>query len=230
MVDTLSRVNVLYSLSDTKKLKGKGKGNLIGEPEFENILTFNFKLKDNSPAWRSGDKNQDIGAEIYTYKTKVPEIIINEIGLSPIGTKGAIIWIELYNNSNEDIDLTGYTIQNENLNTYALPQHIILKKGEYFVVTNELLRFLWHYPEVKNVRRNLNLKLISEGNTLMLYNAHMNLVDYVDYKNMSIWPPDPDKSGLTLLLKEPSVDHKKEENWNKVGYKSGTPGMKNSIK
>ena len=64
----------------------------------------------------------------------------------------------------------------------------------------------------------------------MLYNAHMNLVDYVDYKNMSIWPPDPDKSALTLLLKEPSVDHKKEENWNKVGYKSGTPGMKNSIK
>ena len=158
MVDTLSRVNVLYSLSDTKKLKGKGKGNLIGKPEFENILTFNFKLKDNSPARRSGDKNQDIGAEINTYKTKVSEIIINEIGLSPVGTKGSIVWVELYNNSNEDVDLTGYTIQNENLNNYALPQHLILKKGEYLVVTNELLRFLWNYPDVKNIHRNLNFK------------------------------------------------------------------------
>ena len=228
LVDSLSKISVSYSLSDTKRLKGKGNGNITGDPEFENILEFNFKLKNNSPALRSGDKNQDLGANIFVSKIETPKIVINEINISPKGKKGSIAWIELYNNSNEDVDLTGYTIKNENLNSYALPQHLILKKGEYIVLTNELNRFLWHYPDTKNVRRNLNSKLFSNGKALLLYNGHMNLVDYVDYKNMSLWPSDADKSGAAIKLNVSSSDNEKEENWIIEGYKIGSPGMKNN--
>lgn len=228
MVDSLSKIIVSHSLSDTKRLKGKGNGNILGDPEFENILTFNFGLKDNSPALKSGDQNQDLGAEIFNSKVETPKIVINEINFSPIGKKEPIIWIELYNNSKEDVDLTGYTIKNENFDTYALPQDLILKKGEYIVIVNALNRFLWHFPDVKNVRRNLNSKLFLNGNTVMLYNAHMNLIDYVDFKNMSIWPSNVDESGVALELKLSFNDNESEENWTIGGYKSGSPGKKNN--
>ncbi len=225
LVDSFSEVNTRYSLSDKKRLKDKG--NIYGDPEFEDNMKFNFRLKDNSPALNAGDKNQDLGADIFTTIYEIPDIVINEINISPNNENGSVVWIELYNNSDTDVDLTGWTIKNENFNSYALPQNLILKKDEYIVLTNDLSRFLWFYPKVRNVRKNLNTKIISKGNALMLYTAHMNLVDYVDYKNMSLWPAKANESGVSLKLKDSSSNSEKEEDWIIDGYISGTPGMKN---
>jgi len=223
LVDSLSKIKVSYSLSDTKRLKGKGKGNMNFDPLFNNNQTLDFRLKDKSPALNAGDNNQDLGADIYIVKQNAPDIVINEINFSPPGNKGLIAWIELYNNSNADVDLTGWTIKNDNFYTYPLPQNIILKKGEYLILTNNLIGFLWFYPQIKNVRRNLNLSLFSKGDALILYNADMNLIDYINFKNIAGWPADVKKHGVGLKLE--SSDN--EKNWIIESFKSGSPGMKN---
>ena len=228
IVDDMSWISVVNSLSNEKELDGRK--NILGDPEFEDITNFNFKLKDNSPARNSGVDNQDMGAKINLPRKNTPNIVINEINLSPLWKNAPLYWIELYNNSNHDIDLTGWTITNEKHYIYSLPQRLIIKKNEYLILSNNLYRFLWHYPDIINVKEIFENKIITKGNTLMLYDATMNLVSFVDYKNMLSWPDKLNKTGASLELITPSLNINEKNKWNIDAYKKGTPGMKNSVK
>ena len=178
----------------------------------------------------SGIKNQDIGASINIIHHDVPDIVINEINCTAVQKNNSLVWIELYNNSGKDVDLTGWTIKNENHNIYALPGGFILKQNEYIVLTDNRFKFSWHYPEVTNVRAVLGKKIIAKRNALMLYDARMNLVDYVDYRNIKSWPDKYEKTGVSLELKSPSLDNGDEDNWIGGEHRPGTPGVKNNVR
>jgi hypothetical protein len=222
MLDTLSQVSIHYSLSDKEELVGEG--NVYADPEFEDKLTFNFSLNENSPA-RKG--NQVLGANVDLQRQQTPGIIINEISCSRTGLNGSNDWVEIYNNSSADVDLTGWTIKNEKHHSYTFPQHFTLKKNEYFVITNEQDKLLSRFPEVENVKENLDKRIINKGNVLLMYDAHMNLVDHVAYKSMSLWPENLREEGVLIKLKSPDLANEKETNWSVGETNSDTPGANN---
>ncbi len=64
-------------------------------------------------------------------------IVFNEVvsgNSQPAGGAGSPDWIELYNTSNEDIDLTGYKLTDSNKSAGTELNNAIIKKGGYLVV------------------------------------------------------------------------------------------------
>lgn len=122
-VDSLSVLDVNYSLSDTVPLAGTG--NLLGDPLFTDPAIYDFSLTPASPAINSGDpahpldpdgSRADMGA-YYTYNADdypylVPSVVVvNEVMAHAHGN--APDWIELHNNSGEDLDIGGWYLSDD---------------------------------------------------------------------------------------------------------------------
>ncbi len=86
------------------------------------------------------NNNEGIAAFQKKYLNKKRSLIINEVmnynqSYMPHNGNRYYDWIELYNNGNEDIDLSNYylTTNTDNMQKFNLPK-VILKKGEYYIV------------------------------------------------------------------------------------------------
>lgn len=144
-VDAFSTLSVHYSLSDTLSLTGLG--NQLADPLFTDAGIYDFSLAANSPARNSGDPTHpldldgsraDLGA-YYTYNTNdypylVPNlVVINEV--MSHSHNAAPDWIELFNNSGQDLDLSGWYLS-DNANTplkYRIADGTILPGHGYLV-------------------------------------------------------------------------------------------------
>lgn len=147
--DSLSILEVKYSLSDTSPLPGIG--NLNTDPRFIDPLALNLGLSQNSPAINSGDPGHapdpdgsrvDMGAA-YTFDPldypfdDLNTVVINEI-LANSGEDAD--WIELYNRTNSDIDIGGWFLSDDgsNLTKYRIPEGTSIAAGGYLVFFEDL--------------------------------------------------------------------------------------------
>ncbi|MCW5554117.1 MAG: lamin tail domain-containing protein [Verrucomicrobiae bacterium] len=144
-VDALSSLSVRYSLSDTLPLVGPG--NLLADPLFTDAGLYDFSLTANSPARDTGDPTHaldldgtrtDMGA-YYTYRTNdypylVPNlVVVNEVMAH--SHDAAPDWIELFNNSSQDLDIGGWYLS-DSANTllkYRIADGTILPGNGYLV-------------------------------------------------------------------------------------------------
>jgi hypothetical protein len=71
----------------------------------------------------------------------VTHIVINEVELNPPGKDEGFQWIELYNPTNNEIDISGWTISTTHYEkvTITIPQGIKLSNNTYFLVSYESL-------------------------------------------------------------------------------------------
>ncbi|MFT6179927.1 MAG: parallel beta-helix repeat protein [Akkermansiaceae bacterium] len=131
-VDALSTLTVAYSLSNTLPLSGPN--NLFSDPLFVDAQALDFELQAASPAINSGDPahaldpngtRADMGAR-YTYSPDdypfitTGSVVINEV----LANSGDLTdWIELYNRTNEDIDISGWFLSDDGsqLKKYRIP-------------------------------------------------------------------------------------------------------------
>jgi hypothetical protein len=144
-VDSESILVVNYSLSDTLPLVGAG--NLLADPLFTDPGAYDFSLTPASPAIDAGDpahpldtdnSRADMGA-YYTYNADdypyvVPNVVVvNEVMSHAHGS--APDWIELHNNSGEDLNLGGWYLS-DNPDTpmkYRIADGTILPGHGYLV-------------------------------------------------------------------------------------------------
>lgn len=89
-----------------------------------------------------GYSNDETGINLFSkkYLQKPKTLVINEVmnynqTYMPHNGNRYYDWIELYNNSNDDINLNEYylTTNTDNMTKYQLPK-VTLKKGEYYIV------------------------------------------------------------------------------------------------
>ncbi len=148
------------------------------------------------------------------------ELVINEFMASNDSLSGikdsngqADDWIELYNNSNNDIDLSQkYLSDNENNKTkWTFPEGTILEKDQYLIV--------WADEDQDQDGLHTNFKLSKSGESLYLTNQDGSLIDsmvYAEQMTNVSFARIPNGTG-DFIFHEPTFGFNNEESSSIIG-------------
>ncbi len=154
-------------------------------------------------------------------------IVINEINYNSADSLFPKDWVELYNNSENAIELENWIFKDDNdEHEFVIPQYTLSANG-YLVICDSLNAFSFLFPEVTNVIGDFDFKLRNDGELIRLFDNSNILIDSLRYNDVDPWPIEADGSGATLELKNPNLDNELAENWN-ASENFGTPGVQNS--
>jgi hypothetical protein len=157
------------------------------------------------------------------------DIVLNEINYNSARDFDARDWVELYNNSDQGVDISGYYIRDDLItNRFDLPAGTYLAARDYLVLSRDTLAFKEHFPAVHRIAGNLLFGLDANGEHLRLCRADGTVVDSLTYGNTPPWPVGPDGNGPALALRHPDLDNSDPDNWLASG-RHGTPGALNDV-
>ena len=154
-------------------------------------------------------------------------VVINEINYRSSDLFNPEDWLELHNPTNETIAM-GLWIFKDNNNVFTFPKDILLQSGHYLVLCKNTDTFAQFFPGVSNVIGDFGFGLSGGGELLRLFDSNEQLVDKVEYNDISPWPTEPDGTGPTLELINPSLENDMAVNW-AASNGNGTPGELNSV-
>lgn len=138
------------------------------------------------------------------------QIVITEIMYNPPepGTD-TLEFVELYNNSNNPIDVSNWTFTQGF--DFTFPAGTVMQPGAYVVIAKDALFFQSKFGflpfEFTGALTN------NPGEDIELRNADNAIIDYVDYKSSAPWPPEANGNGPSLVLCDPDSDNSLPENW-----------------
>lgn len=158
-----------------------------------------------------------------------PDIVINEINYNSHAAFDCEDWIELYNNTDSTVDLSDWIFKDSrDANSFYIPAGTKLLSDSYLVLCSDTAKFFSFFPEVKNVIGPFDFSISNSGELIRLLDKESRFIDSVHYLDTIPWPLEPDGSGSTLALKDPSLDNSLPENWG-ASSPYGTPGSRNDI-
>ncbi|MFT5404138.1 MAG: hypothetical protein ACI9DF_002981, partial [Verrucomicrobiales bacterium] len=106
-------------------------------------------------------------------------------------------WIELYNRSDEAVDVSGWSL--DEAIQYDFPEGTTIEPNGYFVVAND--------PE------GYSDSLSNSGENILLRDQNRNPADEVRYYDGGRWPAYADGGGSSLELRDPNADNSLAEAW-----------------
>lgn len=229
-----SKIDIIYSLSNKVELEGEG--NIKADPMFRDAENVNYRLMASSPAIDAGNPSSDndpdgtradMGA--FPFDQLSAKVVINEIHYNQDDIVLSGDWAELYNNSDQDIDLSGwYFMDSDDTHKFEMPEGTILKARKYLVLVESIADFTVSYTDVDNYIGETGFGFSGKGELLRLYNSKGVLIDMVEYNDKEPWPVEADGDGYTLSLIDPNYDNALPESWYASEYKYGTPGKPNN--
>ena len=153
-----------------------------------------------------------------------PKIIFSEINYNSPDSKDAGDWVELFNNGNSSVDLSGWKLKDGNdFNEFIIPNGTTLGVGQYLVLASDLMKFTSIHPTVSNVIGELGFNLSSTGEAIRLYDQFGRIKLTVTYDNNPPWSEIADGKGGTLELLNKDADLNNPSNWF-GGCLAGSPG------
>ena len=156
-------------------------------------------------------------------------IVINEINYNSAPNFDPEDWIELYNNSDNEMDISGWIFKDsDDLHSFILPENTIVATDSFLVLCRDSSAFTSLFPDVVQIAGNFTFALNNAGELLRLFDGEGDLVDSLTYDDQAPWPVEPDGSGPTLALKNPDLDNAEAQNWAASAY-HGTPGEINDV-
>jgi len=156
------------------------------------------------------------------------DVVINEINYNSADDFDPEDWIELYNNDDQEVDISGWIVKDDSDDhIFVIPDNTILAQGEYLVLCVDTALFTSCFPDVDTYIGNLDFGLGGGGDQVRLFNSAETLIDSVEYDDSDPWPTEPDGNGPTLELEDPYLDNTLAENWH-ASLDHGTPGAINS--
>ncbi len=190
--------------------------------------TWEWGVNDTESNWVAGNWQFTIPDQTpQTLSWVVPDVVnlvINEIMYNSPGTDEE--WIELYNNSDQTIDLENFNICDND----ASHTHIIIPAG-YSVAPNGFFTISiatgGNFPFTPDYDGTGNFALNNGGDAVRVWNPSYILVDVVNYDDYTPWPTEPDGNGPTLSLINPDLDNSLAESWAASNQDGGTPGAVN---
>lgn len=152
-------------------------------------------------------------------------LIVSEINYNSLSSNSnAGDWIELYNSSSVQKDLSNYRLKDErSLHTYVLPQ-LTLQPGAYLVICQDPSLFSARHPGVSNYTGSFDFGFGGKD-VIRLYDSGDSLIQSVCYSNQSPWPTLPGTDDYTLEFTFGSgyLDPNKYSSWF-TGCEGGSPG------
>jgi hypothetical protein len=150
-------------------------------------------------------------------------LIVSEINHQSGWITEAGYWFELFNKGTSSLDLSGWTIKNDNnLNTYTIPVATVLDAGEYLVIAGEKSKFHLAYPEVLNIIGSFNWYLGSTDK-LRIYDRNGYLACEINYRNEEPWPVLSSDNLATMEIIDVNSSLNNPDNWF-AGCSGGSPG------
>ena len=206
-LDATSDVQVSYSLSDTDELMGNNV--LLIDPLFENPGQNDFSLQATSPAINTGMSGMgiiDLGCSNHFYSAE-PTVLITGIHYHPADTTLAE-FLEIFNPSNETIDLSGYSFIDGILFTF--PSGISISSNEKIRLAKDLN---FHDNYIGQIFQWESGSLSNNGEKVVLQDAFEIIVDHVRYNDKLPWPTEADGGGAFLKLSSVDLDNHFGKNW-----------------
>jgi len=155
-------------------------------------------------------------------------IVINEINYHSSDDFNTEDWIELYNITDDTLDLSNWLFKDKNEdNIFIIPESTLIGPDSYIILCEEIDSFMVFYLEIDKLIGNLGFGFNGNGELLRLFNSENELMDYVEYDDQIPWPTEPDGGGKTLELINPDLDNNIPENWT-ASETIGSPGSNNN--
>lgn len=151
-------------------------------------------------------------------------ILISEINYSSSQSANAGDWFELFNNGSQPIDLSGWTMKDNNdLNVFSFPSQTTLNSGERIVVYQNSSLFFSRFPGITNAYGPFTFGLSSSDEVIRLYDSNGILQTVVAFSGASPWPTAANGFGFTLEWIENNNNQNISGNWT-TGCPEGSPG------
>ena len=161
-----------------------------------------------------------------TQGTALNDVVINEIAWMGTETSSADEWIELYNNTNEDINLSGWGLYETGGETLIEPLIGIINAKSYYLVerTND-----YTLPDIEASQPPTSWSgygLGDNGEHLQLLDNNSNIIDEVN--NANEWFTGDKTTKQTMERKNPLNPGNSTDNWQASAEAGGTPKGQNS--
>jgi hypothetical protein len=155
-------------------------------------------------------------------------IVINEIMYKPVTQDDNDQYVELYNQGQAAVDLSGWTFTEGP--QYTFPAGTIMPAGAYFVVCRNVSHFLTNYSNLTPAitfgdfqgsmakGRHIALArpepvLSTNDSAVVSTNWIKVVVDEVSFEKGGAWPTWANGGGSSLELIDPHADHQRASNW-----------------
>lgn len=159
----------------------------------------------------------------------VDSLVINEINYNSSSSFDPEDWLEFFNPHPYELDIAGWEFRDEDdEHVFEFPQGTVLPAEGYLVLCRDTTAFKSKFPETDNFTGNMNFGLSGSGELIRVFNHDDVLIDTVHYDDNAPWPNQPDGSGPTLELINPSLDNALAQSW-MASPEHGTPGAMNSL-
>jgi len=157
---------------------------------------------------------QSLGSYATCSNVSVPPLVINRIMYNPVSTSefpvsNKMEFIEILNNGDQTVDLTGIYFLGTGL-IYQFPANATLGPNSSYHLASSWPTFQARYgfaPYGEFTRQ-----LSNQDESLILADAFGNVIDSVHYYSTSPWP-DADGNGYYLALIDPGLDNSLPEHW-----------------
>ncbi len=161
---------------------------------------------------------------VFTPQISPSPLVINELYFNSDSLLIPLQWLEIYNATNEEIDLSGYTLQVNN-QQYTIASSTFITANGLLVFTPSKGVFKRMYPNVQPVVEIPELKIASNGH-VRLRDATSHLIDSValDAVLLRVLGQTP---GFSLELRSIYLDNSQAKNWNKSTNVFGSPALSN---
>lgn len=150
------------------------------------------------------------------------DLVINEIMYSPINDEPE--WIEIFNRTDNSIDLTNWTIKDKSTNVKLSNKSIYLASGDYLIISRDT-SITNYYKTIKNLLVTNLPTLNNLGDEIVLLDANNNLIDSLAYNQN--WGG---KNGVSLERIDVNSASTDSTNWtSSVSINKATPCSINSV-
>ena len=154
-------------------------------------------------------------------------VVINEIMYDSPGNDEQ--WIELYNNTTGNIDVSGWYVQDNSTSNIpaAIPAGTILSPGQYYTISIYTSGSFPFTPDLDGTLQT-DWSFNNNGDDANLYNLGRIRADHVPFLAVAPWPTEPAGNGPSCSLLDPDLDNSLGENWAaSLQPNLGSPGSEN---
>jgi hypothetical protein len=158
--------------------------------------------------------NTNIGSPDACLNVSVPNLVISKIHYNPLEdgeySSKKLEFIEITNNTNQNINLTGYYIRKLGI-SYQFPANSTMPENQKIYLSSDSSAFENYYgfAPFGEFTRDLS----NRSYTIILSDAFGNTIDEVRYYDSDPWPESADGTGPYLQLVDLNSDNSLVSNW-----------------